>query len=296
MPDRSSQSAIQAPHDASGKGLASAPRRPTPLLEYADVGIEYIPPPKRLSLDIGEHFIRRLRAAKNMLEVHFHSRNKEGQFGEMKRRSWISTADVERDPSSMYADTTEYDEYDWPVCIYPVESWAEMGYRGMIIRSYVNEASNLDLVHIRMLTRARHDGHASYIGARRRWQEMTRYRGRTIPYHALLEAYTVDGVDPDWLNAERGMVLSEEAWKVLDDWVGWAEENGVRADWDSLDNDGLDNGNDNDAAGLTDHEDGFEQDDMDDEWDSEDEMAMFGGSMWPIGDDEDEWSDDDDIM
>jgi hypothetical protein len=58
------------------------------MSEYADIGVEYVPPSKRISQPVGAHFIRRRRVAKVLTEIHHHPTGRDGQYGAMERRPW----------------------------------------------------------------------------------------------------------------------------------------------------------------------------------------------------------------
>ena len=260
-----------------------------PMAEYADIGVEYVPPAKRISQHVGAHFIRRLRVAKAFTEVHHHPTGRDGLYGAMERRPWDFDANKILDANTLYPEFTEFDQYGWPVSSFPVERWEETGYRGMTIRSYVNGATGRDFVHMRMLTRARPDmRETTYLGGRRRWQEITRYRGRTIPYEKVGAAYAMDGIDLDWVQGQRGLTLSDEAWAIFDAWVNWANEKEVHAEYDTTDDDDFDIGITDDVPEFTDEEDGFESSEGDySDWGETDDDDPHGYTVNSDG----EWTD-----
>lgn len=114
----------------------------------------------------------------------------------------------------------------------PPARWDAEGHRGYVIRSYDNPTNpSAVLYHIRALTRSLERTGETYVGTRRAWRDLSRYRGRTVPVPILDQVYAAAkstaygaaaadfSIGREWKEGKRGIRMdSSRAWSILDEW------------------------------------------------------------------------------
>jgi hypothetical protein len=146
-----------------------------------------------------------------------------------------------------------------PTYFVPPEEWEVKGYRGMVIRSFDNPTNpSAVLYHIRALTRSLDRVGETYVGVRRVWRDLSRYRGRTVPIRILDRVYataaTAYGADAEyfasgreWIEGKRGIRMdSTRAWSILEEWRNSVDDDSDIQSSDEEDSDDEDEDDDDD--------------------------------------------------
>lgn len=235
------------------------------------MGIESIPIDKRNTLRLAADFTHCLYHAPRLTEILYLR-----EYPDSARPS-VFRPPISSAPSDL-TGTSALLQFQDPY--HPPELWEEKGMRGVTIRTYAASSTGHFFVHVRALTRAAEHKGRFYVGERRQWHDLTRYRGRHVPFIVLREMYETQGISLDWTDGKRDMELKEETWKVLEKWF---EETDPLEDDDpttepppGMDHDLEDaHADDEDDDMTTDDDDdggGFDEDEGD-VWESEDDWV-----------------------
>lgn len=252
--------------------------RPSPEA-FVRVGIEEIPMAKRRTFRLPADFVHLLYHSPKLTEIIY-----------VRDVPDSSRPTIFRPPISGALSDLKGDSalLQWKETRFLADRWEAEGMRGVSIRTYHSSSTGHHFVHVRALTRATEHKGGFYVGEKRQWHDMTRYRGRVVPFTVLREMYEKQGLDLAWAVGHRGMKFDPATWEILEKWF---EETDPTEEDDSTDEapPGMEHG----SGHADEEEDEDDDDDDDDDGDSDDTDEEGPPGSVNEGDFEDEWGSSD---
>lgn len=170
-----------------------------------------------VSTDATKHFLGSLKNAPNLTEIHFGHK--------YAGRCFPPSRDLRRH-THLDGGRETYETWGWLKPTVCPQDWERLGWRGAIVRTFVNtdflpaSKAQPELVHNRLLSRvAAASYNTSYVCTARRWSDLVSYRGYSIPINVLAEVYDLAEIPLGFLEGSRNQVLPRQAWELMDRYI-----------------------------------------------------------------------------